>query len=405
MMSSLKPFLFFLNLILALTGCHNNPTASRDLTWIAPYRTDGLDKLEEVSGIILLSPPTSPNIRSTPKIRITGLNPKDRVYIYKDAQCSNLLTDQNSNGTELELTLPPLPVGAYTLYAKRRWVRHNIESDCSTSFLHYEVRDPLRTGPQVNSMMPPDMKTYNLNQDLDFTITFDENVVVMGTPRLALTVGASTQYASYSNGNGSKTLTFTYDTQSGDLDSDGLAFVNTLIDLNNGSLKNARGNDASLDFSSVSPSLRGVNVDALIPVLSDLNNDETYRKTKSWSWGCNEAPCTYRFVIDTSATTNPTGPYTMTNTADQTTGTGTYFLHVQAKDRVGNESNVTHVYARLDNTGPRIDSMTSPNAGTYNVNQDLNFTITFDESVDGDGHSPPLPYRGFIHKICLLLRR
>ena len=123
-------------------------------------------------------------------------------------------------------------------------------------------------------------------------------------------------------------------------------------------------------------------MDTVIPVVTGLSDENTPAQTHSWSWGCNEAPpCTYRFVIDTSATTNPTGPYTTTNTANQTTGTGTYFLHVQAKDAAGNESNGTHVSAKLDNTGPQIDSMTSPNAGTYNVNQDLDFTITFDESV------------------------
>ena len=192
---------------------------------------------------------------------------------------------------------------------------------------------------------------------------------------------SSTRYASYSDGDGSSTLSFTYDTQSGDLDSDGLAFLNSVIDLNSGYLRDASGNDANLNFSSVAPSLNALNVDTVIPIVTGLNDENTLARTQSWSWGCNETPCTYRFVIDTSPTTNPTGPYTMTNTADQTIGTGTYFLHVQAKDAAGNESNGTHVSAKLDNTGPRIDSMTSPNAGTYSLNQDLDFTITFDESV------------------------
>ena len=158
-------------------------------------------------------------------------------------------------------------------------------------------------------------------------------------------------------------------------------FVNTMIDLNNGSLKDTLGNDANLNFSSVAPGLNTLNVDAVIPSVTGLSDDHTPSQTQSWSWGCNKTPCTYRFVIDTSATTNPTGTYTTTNTADQTTGTGTYFLHVQAKDAAGNESNGTHVSAQLDNTGPQIDSMTSPSAGTYNLNQDLDLTITFDENV------------------------
>ena len=381
MISSFKLFIFFFNCLLLITGCNDNPTASRDLTWIAGHRSDGLDKLKEISGIILLSPPTTPNINATPRIRIIGFNSKDRVSIYKDSQCSNLLTSQKSNSTELELTLPTLPVGTYTLHAKRRWEFNNIESNCSTVFLNYEVRNPLLTGPQINWMMSPAVSTYNVNQDLNFTITFDENVIVTGRPRLSLMVGSTPRYASYSNGNGSKTLTFTYDTQSGDWDSDGMSFVNTMIDLNNGSLKNTLGNNAVLNFSSVIPSLSNVNVDAVIPVVSNLNNDETYRKTKNWSWGCSKTPCTYRFIIDTLSSTNPGGTYTTASTGSQTIGTDMYYIHVQAKDSAGNESNVKHVYARIDNRGPEINAMTPPAVSTYNINQDLDFTITFDENV------------------------
>ena len=271
----------------------------------------------------------------------------------------------------------------------------NQTSGTGTYYIHVQAKDSAgnesnvkhvyarldNTGPQINSMTSPSQGTYNLNQDLNFTITFDENVVVTSTPRLSLTVGSSTRYASYSSGDTSTTLTFTYDTQSDDLDSNGLVFVNTMINLNNGSIKDSLGNNAILNFSGVPTSLGNVNVDAVIPVVTGLNNDDTSAKTKNWSWGCSETPCTYRSVINTLSSTNPTGTYAATNTANQTSGTGTYYIHVQAKDSAGNESNVQHVYARLDNTGPQINSMTSPSPGTYNLNQDLNFTITFDESV------------------------
>ena len=237
------------------------------------------------------------------------------------------------------------------------------------------------TGPQISSMTAPGDSTYNLNQDLDFTITFDENVAVTATPRLSLTVGSQTRYASYSSGGGSTTLTFTYDTQSGDLDTGGIAFASTMIDLNSGLLKDALGNDAVLNFSGAAPNLGNVNVDALIPLITGLSDDTTSTTSKSWSWGCSETPCTYRFLIDTSASTNPAGTYDATDTANQTSGTGTYYIHVQAKDLAGNESTVVHVSAHLDNTGPQISSMTAPADSTYSLNQDLDFTITFDKNV------------------------
>ena len=301
----LKFFISFFCLILLITGCNNNPTASRDLTWITGDGTDGLEKLQEVSNIILLSPLIIPNIKTNPRILITGLNSKDRVYIYKDAQCSSLLTHENSNDTKLELTLPTLPIGNHTLYAKRRWELNNIESDCSSVFLNYEVRNPAHTGPQIDSVESPAIGAYRFNQNLDFTITFDENVVVTDTPRLSLTVGSTTRYASYTNGNGSKTLNFIYTPQSGDLDSNGITFARTVIDLNNGDLKNASGNNAFLTFSTVAPILNNINVDAVVPLVTGLNNEDNVTKAKIWIWGCSETPCTYRFIIDTLPLTNP----------------------------------------------------------------------------------------------------
>ena len=382
MISLFRFFIFSLNCILFITGCNDNPTASENSTRIGGNKVNGLDKLREVSGIILLSPPISPNINATPRIRITGLSPQNRVYIYSDAQCSKLLVDQGPSGTELELTLPTLSIGTYTLYAKRRWKLNNIESDCSTIFLAYEVLDALITGPQVDSMMAPTDSTYNLDQSLDFTITFNKKVLVTSLPRLSLLVGSVRRYASYSGGSGSGTLSFTYDTENGDLDSNGISFVNTSIDLDGGGLKDDLGNDAFLDFSFVVSSLNNVNVDAVIPVVSGLSNDDTYRKIKSWSWGCSKPPCTYRSIVDTSSSTPPMGDYTTARAHAQTAGTGIYYIHVQAKDSLGNESDVKHVYANLDNTGPQISSMTMPADSTYNLNQDLNFTITFDEDVE-----------------------
>ena len=79
-------------------------------------------------------------------------------------------------------------------------------------------------------------------------------------------------------------------------------------------------------------------------------------KTKSWSWGCSEALCTYRFAVDTVAATAAAGAYDATTSATQNSGTGTYYLHVQAKDAAGNESAVVHVSAELDNTAPAVPS-------------------------------------------------
>jgi hypothetical protein len=80
--------------------------------------------------------------------------------------------------------------------------------------------------PTITSVTGPAAGTYIVGQHLDFTVVFSEAVVVDtagGTPRLQLTIGSTTRYATYLSGTGTSTLTFRYTVQSGDLDSDGIA--------------------------------------------------------------------------------------------------------------------------------------------------------------------------------------
>lgn len=99
--------------------------------------------------------------------------------------------------------------------------------------------------------------------------------------------------------------------------------------------------------------------------VTGLSNDSTARKSKSWSWGCGGvAPCTYRFVVDTSPTTNPSGSYGSTTSTSQGSGTGTYYLHIQGTDAAGNVSSVAHYSAALDNTGPTITGLSSDSTPT-----------------------------------------
>lgn len=152
----------------------------------------------------------------------------------------------------------------------------------------------------------------------------------------------------------------------------------TLTDLNvtNGSVTGLSGSGASYTFT-LTPTSQGqvivelpttqvvdaagnpntaltsltLDFDSLAPSVTGLSNDLTWAKTKTWNWGCSET-CDYRFVVDTNASTTPSGAFSNTVTASQLTGSGSYYLHVQARDEAGNLSTVTHVQARLDNTLP-----------------------------------------------------
>ncbi|MFM2351325.1 MAG: hypothetical protein RIR04_2291, partial [Pseudomonadota bacterium] len=71
------------------------------------------------------------------------------------------------------------------------------------------------TSPTITSVTVPSAGRYWLGQNLTFTVNLSENVIVTGTPRIALTVGTSTVYATYRSGSGSAALVFQYTVQTG----------------------------------------------------------------------------------------------------------------------------------------------------------------------------------------------
>src|SRR5205085_1719450 len=122
--------------------------------------------------------------------------------------------------------------------------------------------------PAITAATGPANGTYIAGQNLDFTVTWDENVTVTGTPRIGLTIGATAQQANYFSGSGTGVLTFRYTVQAGDLDANGIQFSSTTIDLNGGTIKDAATNNAALNFNAFAPNLTSVLVDAVAPAIT-----------------------------------------------------------------------------------------------------------------------------------------
>ncbi|MCU8085778.1 hypothetical protein, partial [Shewanella sp. SM23] len=128
--------------------------------------------------------------------------------------------------------------------------------------------------PAVTSVGVPANATYGEGQNLDFTVNTSEAITVDtggGTPRIALTIGADTVYASYLSGTGSSAVIFRYTVQSGDLDTDGIAVAGS-IEANGGTLKEGSGNTLNSVLNSIG-STTAVLVDAVPvePVVTDGN--------------------------------------------------------------------------------------------------------------------------------------
>ena len=108
---------------------------------------------------------------------------------------------------------------------------------------------------------------YSVGSDLDITVVFSGDVTVTGVPRMALSIGGSTQYADYVEGTSSSTLIFRYTVMSGDSDEDGIE-ITSPVELNGGSIEDAGEDAISLDFSP--PSLPGVRVDTGAPAVLNV---------------------------------------------------------------------------------------------------------------------------------------
>ena len=127
--------------------------------------------------------------------------------------------------------------------------------------------------PTVSAVSVPANGYYVAGENLDFTVNFGENVTVNtggGTPRIAITIGSSTVYASYISGSGTSDLVFRYTATDGDADSDGVA-VGALM-LNGGTMQDAAGNSATLTLNGVG-STTLVLVDAIAPTVSSINRE------------------------------------------------------------------------------------------------------------------------------------
>lgn len=95
---------------------------------------------------------------------------------------------------------------------------------------------------------------YNVGETINFTMNFSEAVYVTGTPSFSVVFGGGTpEEVTYLSGSGTSVLTFSYTVTSSNSDTNGFdSFSSTTLSLNAGTIEDAVGNSASLDFSAYS---------------------------------------------------------------------------------------------------------------------------------------------------------
>jgi hypothetical protein len=125
-----------------------------------------------------------------------------------------------------------------------------------------------RTVPVITSVTGPNSGSYRGGSALLVRVSYDEPVFVdtsAGAPAVTLTIGSTPRRASYVGGSGSSVLQFRYFVGSTDTDDDGIS-ITPRIELDGGTIRDAGGNDAPLNFTA--PNASGVIVDTTRPSIT-----------------------------------------------------------------------------------------------------------------------------------------
>ena len=245
----------------------------------------------------------------------------------------------------------------------------------------------------------------NAGDVVSVTATFSEVVNKTGTPQLTLAVGSNNRTATYASGTGSAPLVFQYTIQAGDNDTDGISIGANVLALNNGTISDPAGNNATLTHSAVLANT-SYKVDTTAPTVDNFTLSDTALKNGD------NATVTLGFsevVIGFTAAdiTNPNGSLPSMTSNDNITWTGTFTPATNTEVATNTLSLSANSYTDLaGNNGPSatfsnyevetrvpmisgvvITSATGVQSDFVNAGDVVTLTATFSESVIVDNAS------------------
>ena len=142
-------------------------------------------------------------------------------------------------------------------------------------------------------------RTYGVDETIEVTVTFDETVVITGTPELTLDMGGrnrTAEYRSVSN----RAVKFAYRVVTGDNDEDGVSLESNRLSRSGGTIRDGAANDATLDHDAVADH-SSHKVDAVAPVLANTDpavvNGTTLTLTYNEPLNTSSRPVTSDFTV------------------------------------------------------------------------------------------------------------
>ena len=251
-----------------------------------------------------------------------------------------------------------------------------------------------QTTPTISSVTAPANATYKPADTPTFLVNFSESVTVTGSPRLALTVGAATEYAIYQSMVDSRTARFRYTVVIDpiEFDTDGIS-INTTLDLNGGAIADLATN-AIVDRTFPAPTLTSVLV-AQPPAAPTIDSITATSGTLVIHFTPGAArgstTSTYQYSSNNGAwTARPTGttasPITLTGL---TNGTG-YTIRLRAVTNAGNSDTSTAItetptaISVLGDSTLTLTYGTSGSTGSYSATGGTNtYTWSLGSSISG----------------------
>lgn len=258
-----------------------------------------------------------------------------------------------------------------------------------------------KTPPVVTSVSVPADGTYEMGRLLIFSVAFSENVILNtdnGDPYLQLTVGSRTQAAYVSSADPS-VIWFTYVVEPGAMDMDGITFGSSNIILNNGTIRDAAGNNVQPALQNVPPT-NGILVNTARPGVT-LSTTAASQVSQPFNITVAFSEAVTGFTVGDITSTNAT--VSNLSTSDNITYTvqitpvadGPVTVQVAAggvENTAGNTNTTSNTLTlSYDATAPVISSVNVPANSTYPGGSVLNFTVNFNESITVAAGQPTLP--------------